>query len=293
MKFFNRAFLATFVTVSLLGLSGCVIVDANGKNYIGEKSTIKPNGKITSKNYNLKTITSVNLTSMPDVVITQGKNQKVTVKASSNIISYCRLTESNGTLNISLTKEAESKRFKDFDMVIYVTVKNIENVKTSGTGDVKFQGSIKSQNLNLTTSGTGDISLPIFTGESLKVGITGTGDVSIGGRAKIAKLSVSGTGDIDAKLDGLDKLSANVSGTGDVNLKGTALNAEYSVSGTGDIYAKNLIAKRVKAYATGTGDITCYASEAFSGNRSRVASITCYGKPKNRDFHTDGYSFPD
>lgn len=99
-----------------------------------------------------------------------------------------------------MTKEARSKSFPKCDLIVYVTVKDINNVSSSGTGDVKFQGSVKSQILRLSVSGTGDVSVPVFNGDRLKVSISGTGDVLIGGNVNNATFSVSGTGDINAKL---------------------------------------------------------------------------------------------
>jgi len=292
MKLIKRSFIVLIAIVAIIGVSGCMTVDANGKSQHNGKNTITPSGKIATKDYNLGTISSINLTSLPDIVITQGSRQKVTVKASDNILQYCQLKNNDGKLTISLTKDGDTKNFKGFDMVIYITVKDIKSVRSTGTGDVKFQGSINVESLDLSTSGTGDIQLPMFSCGTIKVNITGTGDVSVNGKANFANLSISGTGDINAKINGLDKITASISGTGDMSIKGSTEYAKYSVAGTGDIYARNMIAKYVKAAANGVGDITCYASESFSGSRNDLTNITCYGKPKNRNFNADGYSFP-
>ncbi len=293
MKLFKRSFIVAAATLLLTGMYGCISVDANGKTKVfSVGKTIVPSGKIVSKSYDLGKFSSVNLYSIQDVVITQGRHNKVTVKASDNILPYCKLKNHGGTLVISLDEKKSGVNFSKCDMVVYVTMKDIESVTSSGTGDIKFQGSIRSKSLSLSVSGTSDFSLPVFSGEFLKVSISGTGDMSIGGTVSNSYLSISGTGDIDANLVGIHNLSASISGTGDMNLAGETETASYNVSGTGDIYAKKMIAKHVNANANGTGDITCYASESFTGSRSQITNITCYGKPKNRNFRTEGYSFP-
>lgn len=292
MKLFDRILIISAFSAAVAVLSGCLSIDSNARDKSFGKTVIKASGKMASKDYNLKPISSINLSGMQDLVITQGNRQKITVKASANILQYCKITNDNGTLSISLTKEARSISFKDFDMTVYVTVKNIRNIKSTGTGDIKFQNSFKSETLDLALMGTGDINLPDLIAGSLNANISGTGDIHIRGNADNASLSITGTGDLDTNLEGLNKLLASVSGTGDVNAKGTADTAEYYVSGTGEINARHLIAKKVKAVASGTGDITCYASRYFSGNRSGTADITCYGNPKNRDISGKGYSFP-
>lgn len=292
MKLFKCSFIVALAALSLTGTVGCVSADANGKNKIYANKRITPSGRIVSKSFDMGNFSSVNLNGIQDVVITQGKRNKVTVKASDNILPYCKLNNNNGTLIISIKDDEDLKNFSKCDMVVYVTMKDINRVMSSGTGDIKFQGSIKSQSLSLSVSGTSDFSLPVFFGDFLTASISGTGDMSIGGKVTNAHLSISGTGDISASLNGLNNLSASISGTGDMNLTGTTEAANYSVSGTGDLYARNMIAKRVGASANGTGDITCYASESFSGSRSHITNITCYGKPKKRNFRTEGYSFP-
>lgn len=293
MKLFKRSFIVALATLSLICATGCISVDANGKTKIfNSGSRIIPSGKIVSKSYDMGTFSSINLNSVQDVVITQGKHNKVTVKGSDNLIPYCKLKNQGGTLVINLSDGEKGVNVNNCDLVVYVTMKDIESVKSSGTGDIKFKGSIRSKSLSLSVSGTSDFSLPVLSGDYLKVSISGTGDMTIGGKVTNARFSISGTGDISAKLEGVANLSASISGTGDMNLTGTTDTASYSVSGTGDIYAKNMIAKNVDANANGTGDITCYASESFTGSRSQITNITCYGKPKNRNFRTEGYSFP-
>lgn len=293
MRIIKSTFVMTMLTIAMTALFGCVSVDANGRDFFSGRESIKPSGKIVSKTFKVAPVNSISVTSIVDVVVTQGNTQKIVVKGSDNLIPYCEIKNNDGKLTVGMTKEARSKSFPKCDLIVYVTVKDINNVSSSGTGDVKFQGSVKSQILRLSVSGTGDISVPVFNGDRLKVSISGTGDVLIGGNVNNATLSVSGTGDINAKLSELTHLSASVSGTGDIELKGKTSSATYSVSGTGEIYARKMIARNVEATASGTGDITCYASDSFTGRRSGIADITCYGKPKNRNLKTKGYSFPD
>ncbi len=274
MRIIKSTFVMTMLTIAMTALFGCVSVDANGRDFFSGRESIKPSGKIVSKTFKVAPVNSISVTSIVDVVVTQGNTQKIVVKGSDNLIPYCEIKNNDGKLTVGMTKEARSKSFPKCDLIVYVTVKDINNVSSSGTGDVKFQGSVKSQILRLSVSGTGDISVPVFNGDRLKVSISGTGDVLIEGNVNNATLSVSGTGDINAKLSKLTHLSA-------------------SVSGTGEIYARKMIARNVEATASGTGDITCYASDSFTGRRSGIADITCYGKPKNRNLKTKGYSFPD
>lgn len=200
MRIIKSTFVMTMLTIAMTALFGCVSVDANGRDFFSGRESIKPSGKIVSKTFKVAPVNSISVTSIVDVVVTQGNTQKIVVKGSDNLIPYCEIKNNDGKLTVGMTKEARSKSFPKCDLIVYVTVKDINNVSSSGTGDVKFQGSVKSQILRLSVSGTGDISVPVFNGDRLKVSISGTGDVLIEGNVNNATLSVSGTGDINAKL---------------------------------------------------------------------------------------------
>lgn len=276
MKLSKPIVFLTMAAVALTGLSGCIYnSNINGSN----KKFIKPSGKIVSKTYEMGTITSISLNSLPDLVVTQGSTPKIVIKGSDNILPYCQLKKDGNNLSISLSKDYDRNQFQKCDIIVYATVKDLQKVITTGTGDVSFQGPIKADLLTLSTTGTGDISMPAFTAKTLIVNITGTGDVSVNGNADNVKLSISGTGDIKSKLTGINNLSASVSGTGDISIEGNANNAYYKATGTGDILARNMIAKNVQASSSGIGDITCHASDSFSCHKGEE-NIKCYGETK-------------
>ena len=181
MRIIKSTFVMTMLTIAMTALFGCVSVDANGRDFFSGRESIKPSGKIVSKTFKVAPVNSISVTSIVDVVVTQGNTQKIVVKGSDNLIPYCEIKNNDGKLTVGMTKEARSKSFPKCDLIVYVTVKDINNVSSSGTGDVKFQGSVKSQILRLSVSGTGDVSVPVFNGDRLKVSISGTGDVLIGG----------------------------------------------------------------------------------------------------------------
>lgn len=293
MKLFKSFVFSVAVSAATLILAGCAGSTVNGKTVSIFGDNITPSGKIVSKTYNLPSFHSITLQSIQDVEITQGSKQKVTLKGSDNLLDYTSLKVSgNGDLVISMKKEKNNRNFRKYDVVVHITVPNLDKVVSNGTGDIKFTGSFKAENLECLLNGTGDISLPALKANYFKGNLNGTGDLMVSATANSAKLHLNGTGDVTAKLTGVSTLDASLTGTGDLNVSGTATSANYKCSGTGDIYARNMQAKNVTASATGTGDITCYASESFSGNRTSITHITCYGKPSKRDIRTEGYDFP-
>ena len=293
MKLFKSLALAVAISTTAMTMTGCAGSTVNGKTIFNSGNTVTPSGKIVSKTLNLQAFHSITLQGIQDVEITQGSKQKVVLTGSDNLIQYCSLkVKSNGDLDISLKKDNNNTNFRKFDVVVKITVPNLDKVVSNGTGDIKFTGNFKANDFSCTLNGTGDITLPGYSGGKFTGNLNGTGDLKIVGTGNTVKLSLNGTGDVTAKLSGLSSLTASLTGTGDLNVSGSTQSASYSCTGTGDIYARNMQAKDVTATATGTGDITCFASESFSGNRTSITHITCYGKPAKRDIRTEGYDFP-
>ena len=245
---------------------------------VGE--TVMASGNIITKNMIVKSdFSAISIPSIVDVVVKQGDTPEINIKGSDNLLKYCSASVKKGILTVALNKEADNINFNKFDVVVYVTVKELSSIMIQGTGDVKFEGEFKTPELSLNIHGTGDIKIPSFKGYKLKAAIYGTGDIKMRANCVTADLSVAGTGDIDAELKGVEDLKASVTGTGDITLYGDTKKATYAVTGTGEIEAKKMIAGSVHATSTGTGDIECYASDYFHGIQSSTAKLKCHGNP--------------
>lgn len=290
MKLTRNLSIAT-ILLSTLTLSGCISSTLNGKNIRISKNRIVSSGNVVTKTLNFGEVTRIKLDGLQDVFVTQGNRQKIEVRASDNVMKYGDFRYDNGELTISVLNGKDN--LQDFDMEVYITVRTLDNIVSSGTGDIEFRGTFRTPTLSMKLNGTGDIDIPALECDFLTSILNGTGDISLYGTCETAKLQLNGTGDIKAQLSCRSDVNASLTGTGDIRLSGTTHSARYSDSGTGDIYARNMRAEDVRASATGTGDITCHASQSFTGKTTSITHITCYGKPKNKDLSTEHYSFPD
>ena len=97
-------------------------------------------------------------------------------------------------------------------------------------------------------SGAGDIDIDDLEAQSLKVTVSGAGDMDLE-RVKCrenVRLSVSGAGDVDAHVE-CQELETTVSGAGDVDLAVLCDVLRVSVSGAGDIDLKGETRKFYKS----------------------------------------------
>jgi len=199
--------------------------------------------------------TSIQLSASYDVYISQGSTESVRVEAPGKAINKILTEVQGGTLKIySKSQSGWGNWFSGDDgkMAVYVTVRDINGVFVSGSGNVYFKNGIKANNLKIRVSGSGDV-LGKIDAKIFEVGISGSGDIKLSGKAEIVNASVSGSGDYSAR--GLYTLNTaiRVSGSGDASVYATQ-KIDASVSGSGDIrYGGS--PKQVSTSTHGSGEI--------------------------------------
>lgn len=120
--------------------------------------------------------------------------------------------------------------------------------------DNALKVTITAPNINdLSLSGAGNLILQNYDQPSLKVGVSGMGDIEGTGRTDSLTVYISGAG--DAELGGLTSRDANVSvsGKGDATLFATG-NVNVSVSGMGDVTLKTKPAS-LTSHISGMGKV--------------------------------------
>lgn len=203
----------------------------------------------------LSGFSSIDLAGPFDIYITQGSNESVKVEAPSDVINKV-LTEVNaGVLKVYSKHDnwnwgnwwGNHRKIK-----IYVTAKDLNAISISGSGDVYFKEGITSQSLKLRISGSGDM-LGKVSVKMLESSISGSGDMKLSGSADESTVKVVGSGDFtarnlltrntvvrvtgsgDAEVNASEKIEAAVNGSGDIHYSGAVKNISSSKSGSGDI----------------------------------------------------------
>ncbi|RFZ95845.1 DUF2807 domain-containing protein [Mucilaginibacter conchicola] len=187
-----------------------------------------------------------------DVVITQGSSESVKVDAPSDVINKI-ITEVNGGVLKIYTKSGTSWNWTgNKKMIVYVGIKDVNAVSLAGSGDVMFKNGLKASSLKLKLTGSGDLTGKVDV-TNLESSIGGSGDITISGRADNSTVSVVGSGDFtgqnlatqntqvkvagsgDARVNVGEKLDAAVVGSGDVHYTGSVKNVSTSKAGSGSV----------------------------------------------------------
>jgi hypothetical protein len=208
----------------------------------------------STEDRHLSGFNAVSVSGSFDVFITQGPSESVKVDAPSDVIDRIITEVQGGVLKI-YTKNNNGFNWNtsgNRKMIVYVSIKDINSVSLSGSGDVLFKEGLRAPSLIVKLNGSGDISGKIEV-KNLETSLSGSGDITLTGRAQTSTVSVVGSGDFtgqnlvtsntsvkvagsgDASVNAADKIEASVVGSGDIHYTGAAKNVSSSKAGSGSV----------------------------------------------------------
>jgi hypothetical protein len=213
--------------------------------------TVYGNKKVVTKERKTDSFTGIKVSSGIDVYLKQGNNETVSVEADENLHEYIITEVRGGILDVYSEyniRDAERKR-------VYVTIKEVNSVKTTSAGDVFGETPIKSDRLELSASSAGDIKLEV-NAKDIDIDISSSGDMTLSGETDVLKADLSSAGDLnayelkareadvsvssagDADIYATEKITARASSAGDVNYKGDPKYVDAHSSSAGGIHKR-------------------------------------------------------
>jgi hypothetical protein len=205
-----------------------------------------------------KNFHAISVSNAFDIYLSQGSDEAVAVSASEqkyrdNIGVEVR----DGVLKIWFKEEGKFWKSLSGDKMklkAYVSFKNIDKLTASGACDIRIQGEITADNLDIHLSGASDIKEGgKINAKKLSVDMTGASDVNISGSATELHIGATGASDFkgfDFAVDYCDihasgassinitvnkELSAHATGASDIHYKGDGLIKEIKTSGASNI----------------------------------------------------------
>lgn len=231
------------VTLTLLAITACTNAQL--------RKTVHGDNNVVKKERKAGNFSGIRVSTGIDVFLKQGDNEVITVEADENLHEYI-ITEVKGDILHVYTdaniRDASRKR-------VYVTMKDINSVKTTSAGDVIGETPIKTDRLELSASSAGDIKLEVFAKE-VGINISSSGDITVSGKADILEADLSSAGDLnaydlevreadvsvssagDADVNVSEKITARASSAGDINYKGNPKYIDAHSSSAGGIHRR-------------------------------------------------------
>ncbi len=225
----------------------CISACVNGQIW----KTVYGNGKVVTKERHADHFTGVSVSTGIDVYLKQGDNEAISVEADENLQEYIITEVKEGVLRIHTDaniREAERKR-------VYVTMKEINTLKTSSAGDIIGDTPVKTDKLELSASSAGDIKLEVHAKE-IEADLSSSGDMNLTGEADMLKADLSSAGDLnafdlkvreadisassagDADINVSEKITARASSAGDINYMGDPKYVDAHSSSAGGVHKR-------------------------------------------------------
>jgi len=235
---------------------------------------IKGNGILEEQNRGLSGFNAITSTGPVDVFVKQGNTFSVVVRADGNVINYIKTEIKNNTLVVSVTRNI----WRAKTLQVHVTMKNLQKVVLSGSGDFFCKTPFTTHNLQFILTGSGDAKASLNT-KNAQVKVAGSGNVEISGIRGDLTIEVNGSGDVEASGLQLENCNLKSVGSGDVELKGHAVTFTAVSAGSGDTEAGGLTAVNVSVKNMGSGDVQVHATDRLEATLAGSGDLYYSGNP--------------
>ncbi|MDQ2720183.1 MAG: DUF2807 domain-containing protein [Bacteroidota bacterium] len=193
---------------------------------------ISGNGNVQTEKRNISKIHGIHMSGSIDVEIKSSEDYSLSVEDDANLIPYIVTDVEDGILNIHYK---ENYNLDNNHAKVYVSAPSLDKIITSGSGDIKGNGTIKnSSKIDFDLSGSGDVEAQVDA-PSIKVTGSGSGNIKLAGKTKDFNCEVSGSGDVNCGGLQSENATVSISGSGNAHVF-ASVHLTASTSGSGDIF---------------------------------------------------------
>jgi hypothetical protein len=238
---------------------------------------------------NVDTFTKISFRVPGKLYLKQGSVQKVELQGDSDVLSEIE-TEVSGS-HLSIGREDGWRIWRDWDnkkITVYITVKDIEAISVSGSGDLVSDGLLKTGDLDLNVSGSGTLRIEVNASGMMEADVSGSGDIDVQGNCRSLESKVSGSGRVNYAGNIADRADVNISGSGKIVASGTARMIKTTISGSGEVRAANLEVEKCEVRISGSGDVQINVKNELEANISGSGSVSYKGSPSQVNSHSSG-----
>jgi hypothetical protein len=188
-----------------------------------------------------KNFHAISISNAFNVFISQGNEEAVAVSASEEKYKQdIKVEVKDGVLKIWIEKEGKFWKGWNGDKMklkAYISFKNIDRLTASGACDIRVQGQINADDLNVNLSGASDLKEGKINAKKLTVDVSGASDMNVSGTAAELNVEASGASDFKGFDLTVDYCNAHASGASTINI---TVNKELSARATGasDVHYK-------------------------------------------------------
>lgn len=194
------------------------------------KKEIKGSGKNLKAEREVTSFEGINVNNAIHVFLSQGNEESVEVEADDNIVPYIQTRVWDQILYITLKGNEQIHNFSPkLPINVYVTLKNLREIKAHSASSVKGESAFTAEKLELNISSAATLKLEIKT-QTLDVEISSAANVTLTGNAYSMKADLSGACHLNASDLETQKTDIDMSGASGAKIK-VKDELQYDVSG--------------------------------------------------------------
>ncbi|MEJ7643813.1 MAG: DUF2807 domain-containing protein [Chryseolinea sp.] len=246
----------------------------------------------TRETRKVDTFTKVSFGVSGKLYLRQGSPQKVEIEGKAEVLKEIDIEVQGDRLVIG--KEGKwsnwfwSDRDDDEEVKVYVTMKDIEGLSVSGSGELIGETRIVAGNLGLNVSGSGNLKIEADASGDLEADVSGSGNLIVKGKCGNFDSDVSGSGKVDLNLIISKEAEFGISGSGKIEASGSASEVKASISGSGKVLASDLTANSCYVRISGSGDVEINVKNEIDANITGSGTVSYRGSPAKINSHSSG-----
>jgi len=244
LRWFTMAFLIIAVVLCTAYLAGVI-----------HTNHITGSGIVMTKSYNLSDFNGVRSKIPAQIYLSQsstGSGTNVTIVGNDNILEVIDPAVEDGTLVLRYKDDFTFWNVWNNDSIkVYVSAPNISSVYVDGAGSIRTITPISADSMKVSISGAGDVDM-LLDVNTLETQISGFGDMRLSGKAKNYDADISGAGNIEAYNLSSEDVRIQISGSGSAHVNASRT-LDVSISGAGDV--KYLGDPKVTEHISGAGSV--------------------------------------
>ena len=238
---------------------------------------------------NADTFTKLSFRVPGKLYLKQGSPQKVELEGPKDVLKEVETTVEGGKLIIGKEGKWMNWNWGDRDQITaYVTVKDIDAISVSGSGDLIGHGTFTTGDLKLNVSGSGSLEIQAEASGNMEADVSGSGDVNLKGSCTNFDSDVSGSGKVVLLINIKDRADFGVSGSGKIQAEGSARQVKAQITGSGKVMAANLEADTCDIRISGSGDVEINVKNDLDATITGSGSVSYKGNPSHVNSHATG-----
>ncbi len=242
----------------------------------------------------LEFFNSIHSTGSWDVYIKKGNSESITIEADSGPIEKIQTEVDDNRLTIKMEERSWSITNNFRNVKIYVTFTELGEIHGSGSGKIRLESPLDSEDISIRSSGSGNFYATAKLSAEDDLRIINSGSSTINVMAEVSagdetEITNSGSGNIEIEALFSDELEINNSGSGGIEIAGGEIDSQsIRLSGSGNMQMEDVKSRTCEIRKSGSGNVYVSVSDMLSGSSSGSGNVYVKsGKPK-LDFHFSG-----